>query len=237
MSFVLHASAAVATLARLIFFMMGWVVGPFPWSIISKHIVSDGEYGSRLDFAADTLVSVGFVANAIVVVVLMGSGGGVSSEPWELAYFGWATGMGVLRFALGRVRRAGNIHGGPAEAERRGNAYRRALLRPFGAKVVAEGKSWQWSYCLLALLSAQAAFFLADWFLADSNPALNCTDPPQQTLSTCQEHGMLVFVLDAAGRCCVVEDATFSLREMLGSLGGNIVSGFAFVKVMAKWLI
>ena len=79
---------AVATLARIFLFVVGWVVGPFPWSFISKHIVSDGVYGSKLDFAADALVSGGFVVNAALVLWAVGLAAAVgysflASWPWD----------------------------------------------------------------------------------------------------------------------------------------------------------
>ena len=137
-------------------------------------------------------------------------------------------------------RRAYKKSGGDAAAgDAATEKFQRDLLRAFGVKLEHEKGTEAWSYALVALLPALAAFFLADWFLTSSPPhAVTCDRPAEACAASASssgaEHG---FLNENGTRCCVAVETTYKLTIFLAGIGGNIISGYTFVKGVAKFLL
>ena len=120
----------------------------------------------------------------------------------------------------------------------------RAVLARFGVVAVeSTGDTMMWAFPLLAVVDAQACYFLADWFIY-AKPALDCTSAafafdPNATWSNATDPlarcppPFLPFEHDVA-KCCQIVNTHFDLTAFLGSVGGNIVGGYTFVNAVAN---
>ena len=150
---------------------------------------------------------------------------------WQVAALSYSAGMLVLALAALIARKRARRRG--ADEDQAEAGMHAAVLRSFGVQARSAGHSDRWTYPLLALLAAQAGYFVATYFFGD-HPELVCA---RFEGSKCELPYFLPLLEGGDKICCAAVQRNFQLDVFLAAFGGNVVTGYGVVKYTAKMLL